>query len=313
VQKYVSVRRFARQAKRLTFGGDFVIIRLSIPLAAVAWLLFAALAPANPSKTRVPKYPWQYASESTSIGKRFSPPQGYRRVETPNESFGHWLKHLPVKPGKPPVRLFNGARKGNQDAHVAVLDIDVGKRNLQQCADAAIRVWAEYLLSIHREDLVCFRTAAGSRAKWSKWREGYRPSRSKPRTWRKSARPTAGYHAFKKYLTKVFGIANSASILAQMEKVGDQMDVHHGDVYIQGASKQGYGHVVIVMDVAENRKGEKVFLLAQSYMPAQEIHILKNPNNPTSPWYTPTADGALETPEWTFGPGSLHRFKKGGC
>jgi hypothetical protein len=70
-----------------------------------------------------------------------------------------------------------------------------------------------------------------------------------------------------------------------------------GDVFIQGGSP---GHAVIIVDMAKNSKGEKIFILAQSYMPAQETQILKNPNDTnSSPWYTlPTS--TLETPEWDF-------------
>ena len=258
-------------------------------------------------------YPWSYNRTSTSIAERFSPPAGYHRIAAPRGSFGHWLQHLPVKAGKPEVLLFDGRPKNRQDVHVAVIDMDVGERDLQQCADAAMRVWAEYLRSVHRDDLICFRTAQGSKAKWSKWRDGYRPSRRTPKTWQKTAAPSGSYPTFKKYLKKVFGVANSASILGQMARVDNQREVHHGDIYIEGATRRGYGHAVIVVDVAENSAGARVFLLAQSYMPAQEIHILKNPADPSSPWYQTTADGSLVTPEWRFGPGSLHRFGKNGC
>ena len=48
-----------------------------------------------------------------------------------------------------------------------------------------------------------------------------------------------------------------------------------GDVFIKGGFP---GHAVLVADVVENRAtGEKRFLLLQSYMPAQDIHVLKNP------------------------------------
>lgn len=50
-----------------------------------------------------------------------------------------------------------------------------------------------------------------------------------------------------------------------------------GDVFIKGGFP---GHAVMVVDIAvDESTQEKVFLLAQSYMPAQEIQILKNPNN----------------------------------
>jgi hypothetical protein len=71
-----------------------------------------------------------------------------------------------------------------------------------------------------------------------------------------------------------------------------------GDVFIIGGSP---GHAVIVVDVATNKNGKKVFLLAQSYMPAQETQILKNFNDASlSPWYSADITDKLRTPEWTF-------------
>lgn len=81
-----------------------------------------------------------------------------------------------------------------------------------------------------------------------------------------------------------------------------------GDVFIQGGSP---GHAVIIVDMAVNKNtGEKLFLLAQSYMPAQEIQVLKNPNNSSnSPWYSTSFVQELMTPEWTFRVTDLKRFK----
>jgi len=77
-----------------------------------------------------------------------------------------------------------------------------------------------------------------------------------------------------------------------------------GDVFIEG----GYpGHAVIVVDAVENEPGEKMFLLAQSYMPAQDIHILRNPNLIISPWYKAKNSDRLVTPEWIFDYEDLHR------
>ena len=50
-----------------------------------------------------------------------------------------------------------------------------------------------------------------------------------------------------------------------------------------------------------------MFLLAQSYMPAQEIQILRNPVA-ESPWYRAAASGPLPTPEWPFRYEELRRF-----
>lgn len=45
-------------------------------------------------------------------------------------------------------------------------------------------------------------------------------------------------------------------------------------------------------------------------MPAQSIHILKNPVNPAlSPWYEADNSAVVQTPEWTFTTKDLKRFK----
>jgi len=43
-----------------------------------------------------------------------------------------------------------------------------------------------------------------------------------------------------------------------------------GDIFYHGGSP---GLAFMVLDVVENDLGNKMFLLAQSYMPAQEMHI----------------------------------------
>lgn len=84
----------------------------------------------------------------------------------------------------------------------------------------------------------------------------------------------------------------------------DIKDIKIGDVFIQGGSP---GHAVIVVDIAVNRKtGEKIMMLAQSYMPSQELHILKSIFD-ISPWYK-IEDEKLVTPEWLFEKGSLKKW-----
>jgi len=63
------------------------------------------------------------------------------------------------------------------------------------------------------------------------------------------------------------------------------------------------------MDVAIDNAGNKIFLLAQSYMPAQDIHVLNNPSNKNlSPWYEANDETIIETPEYTFTKDELKRW-----
>ncbi len=57
-----------------------------------------------------------------------------------------------MKPAGAPVLTYTGAPKWRQDVHVAVIDIDVGKRDLQQCADAIMRLRGEWLYGRGAQD-----------------------------------------------------------------------------------------------------------------------------------------------------------------
>ena len=86
----------------------------------------------------------------------------------------------------------------------------------------------------------------------------------------------------------------------------DKAGIKVGDVFLKGGSP---GHVVMILDVCENELGEKAYLLAQGYMPAQEFHILKNPLHENDPWYYESEiTYPLRTPEYTFPEGSLKRL-----
>ena len=70
------------------------------------------------------------------------------------------------------------------------------------------------------------------------------------------------------------------------------------------------GHAVLIVDMAINTKtGDKLFMIAQSYMPAQEMHVLKNDLDKTiSPWYRLGSGSQLDSPEYIFDWTELKRF-----
>ncbi len=255
------------------------------------------------------RYLWAAEYDAThALAARVPPPKGAERVALAAGSFGDWLRHLPLKPGRPDVLLFNGQKKANQDAHVAVVALDVGPRDLQQCADAIIRLRAEHLFSLGRTGDIAFTFTSGDRAEWAKWAEGHRPRVSGSQVrWARTAARDASYESFRRYLDTVFTYAGTLSLSRELRKVEKLEEIQGGDVFIQGGSP---GHAVLVADVAANaRTGRRFLLLAQSYMPAQEVHVLKNPSDPAlSPWYPLDFGETLVTPEWRFPRASLKRF-----
>lgn len=245
--------------------------------------------------------------EGNTIDTRFNLPDGYSRIEADENSFQAYLRSLPLKPHDSQVMLYNGNPKANQSAHSAVVYMDVGKYNLQQCADAIMRLRAEYLYSNKKYDRIHFNFTNGFRVDYSKWMAGNRIIvKGNKSYWIQSAKVSNTYNDFKNYMKIIFTYAGSLSLSKELVKA-DYNDMEIGDILIQGGSP---GHAVIVVDMANNRNsGKKVYLLAQSYMPAQEIHVLKNPENTDSPWYElDMNDKAIQTPEWSFNTVDLKRF-----
>jgi len=244
-------------------------------------------------------YPWLEQAPGETLADRIPPPEGYRRADVAAGSFAAWLRGLPLKPGRPPVLLYDGRPKGNQQAHHAVVDIDTGSGNLQQCADAVMRLRAEYLFASGHQDQIQFNFTSGDAARWRDWRAGQRPQVSGNKVrWQSTTAIDGSYRNFRRYLRAVFAYAGTWSLKREMKAVADISDIRPGDVFIQGGFP---GHAVLVADVAVDARGDKVFLLVQSYMPAQQIHLLRNPGDrASSPWYPARAMGKLETPEWRF-------------
>ncbi len=279
--------------------------RMRILAMLAAGLALAGTAAVLPAVSR--SYAWS-PSSSESLASRFAPPPGYRRVPVPNGSFAYWLRHLPVKPGNPPVRLYNGEKKANQDAHLAVIDIDVGDKNLQQCADAVMRLRAEYLYGAGQADKICFHFTSGDQACYSSWAAGDRPRIDGNRvTWVRSAARDTSYAGFRRYLDTLFTYAGTWSLRREMQRVAKPSDAKIGDVFVQGGFP---GHAVLIVDMAAGeRPGDKVFMLVQSFMPAQDIHLLRAPAGAgTGPWFKLDFGDKLRTPEWTFSRQDLRRF-----
>lgn len=242
-------------------------------LAVAGMFLFLGFRLTTP--VSVPTVPVAPKIEPRVVGE-IPAPAGFRRTEEERASFGSWLRALPLKPSGSRVLLFDGREKSNQSAHAAVVDLDVGAKDLQQCADAVIRLRAEYLFARGRTDEIAFRYTNGERAEFGR----------------------GSYADLRRYLERVFMYAGTRSLARDMTPV---RDLRIGDVFVQGGSP---GHAVIVVDVAVS--GDRtIFLLAQSYMPAQDIHVLRNGD---SPWFEVDPGRDLVTPEWTFRWSDLRRF-----
>lgn len=246
---------------------------------------------------------------SQNISERFPTPDNYLCAKHTESSYYNFLKYLPLEPENTKVHLYNGNLKSNQAAHAAVIKMDIGTEDLQQCADAVIRLRAEYLFNSKQYDKISFTFTNGFKADYGIWRSGksIRISNNKC-DWILNNEADASYKSFRKYLRTVFMYAGTLSLSRQLNPISDLNKIEIGDVFIKGGTP---GHAVVVVNVATHKTtGKKIFMLAQSYMPAQQIQVLKNVEDPDlSPWYEVEAiKGYLYTPEYTFDRSSLMRF-----
>jgi hypothetical protein len=232
-------------------------------------------------------------STGKTIETRFNTPEGFTRINSEGSSFELYLRNLPLKADGSEVKTFSGEIKPNYQTYLAVVDLPIGKKDLHQCADAIMRLRADYLFSQARFKEISFRQASGKTISYTTWLAGRTPNQTNLWT----------------YLETVFNTANTTSLNQQLTtKPVESLEI--GDVFITGPPRgQSYGHAIIVVDKCVDKEGKVKFMLAQSYMPAQEIQILDNPATPGCPWYDLDFGQNLDTPEWDFTSNQLKSFE----
>ena len=195
-------------------------------------------------------------------------PYGYERVDGSDAAYSAFLRSLPLKGKGAMVMLHTGDTANYQFLSYAVVDMPV-LSNAEQCADACMRLRAEYLFKRGRYGEIRFNDVNGKTMKYTGG-----PSRKE----------------FEKYLRKVYGVANTFSLSRELQQ-RPLSEIEPGDVFVYAATDRPgnqYGHAVMVVDVARNpRTGKKMLLLAEGNTPARNIHVMRNLRHPfRSPWFT---------------------------
>jgi len=246
------------------------------------------------------------STKGSTLESRINPPKGFTRIPSNLEEITGFMRGLALKESGSNVLLYDGTTKGNQGNHVAVFDLDLGDRDLQQCADSVIRVYAEYYWSIGNYDKIAFHLTNGFLMEYTKWRDGNRiVVDGNDVSWHKSREYNDSYETFHNYLDMVYSYAGTLSLSQECVAIIID-DLYPGDMFLQSGSP---GHCVLVVDIAEDESGNRCFLLAQGYMPAQDFHVLKNPLHPEDPWYyVSEISFPLLTPAWSFAEGSPVRW-----
>ncbi|MCA9541868.1 MAG: hypothetical protein KC620_23385, partial [Myxococcales bacterium] len=144
-------------------------------MRALLTLLFAAapaMAQPEPAAVDAAAYPWLAdlpdAPPMVRLEDRFAPPAGFTRAPVAEGSFAAWLRGLPVRTDRMSVLAFDGRPLARPAA--AIIALDVGDRDVQQCADSVLRLHAEYVWHRGRADGAAYHFTSGDRSSWKGWR-----------------------------------------------------------------------------------------------------------------------------------------------
>ncbi|MEE2645345.1 MAG: DUF4846 domain-containing protein [Myxococcota bacterium] len=291
------------------FPGQQSFNRLSKREMIVCSIFFSALLstraaalPQTSNFSEKARYPWLSGNEEDLLMRldaRFPPPEGFTRAPLDSGGFAAWLRGLPLLKKRSHVLSYRGARL--QRPAAAVLAMDVGRRDLQQCADSLIRLHAEFLWHKGRaEKDAVYHFTSGDRSRWRDWRRGERFLISGREVVRAQGAVRSNTHtAYRRWLNLIFSYAGTRSLWRDSDAVGVR-PLQGGDFFVQGGSP---GHAVMLLDIVEAADGSRLGLIGQGFMPAEDFHILKDrgPHVIDGVWFKlPTArSDRLYTPSWS--------------
>ncbi len=245
-------------------------------------------------------------SEGMTVESRITPPDGYSRVAVERGSFAEYLRKYPLHPVNIKLPVYNGKTR-NTDSP-AIFDISLGDEGYQQCADSIIRLYSDYFYENKQYDKISFEFSNGDICDYNRWRQGKRMlalgsfSCEIP-----AALPDDSLQGYRNYLKTVMNYAGTLSLLNESEQISPD-EIRIGDIICNES------HVVLIVDEAVNEKGEKTYLIGQSYIPAVCFHLVTTSyGDVDSPWFT---QEQLEKQDFIidsvgFTPNNIRRWKDG--
>jgi hypothetical protein len=161
------------------------------------------------------------------VSTRFNAPAGYRQVATTPGSFGAYLQNLQLLPAGTRTKTYTGDVARTDPYTAAVIDMSIGSQDLQQCADAVMRLRAEYLFQRQDYRSISFNFTSGFKCDFEHYANGYRYSNNR---WVQKAKKDYSYASFMRYMTLVFSYAGTLSLEKELKPVANADELKAGDV-----------------------------------------------------------------------------------
>ncbi len=190
-------------------------------------------------------------SQGLGIKNSIQVPHGYWRQSYPKDSYSNWMQNLQLK-AQPIILNYRGqaVEPGAYSVYGVVQMPLLFQSDLEQCADFAMRFWAEYHKTAGNLDHFYLFDYSGHRISFA----------------------NSG-KSLEQFLKWAFANTNSHALKIGCKPIAADQ-IAPGDMFVQN-ERGGIGHISIVLDVCRSPQGRKLFLVGYSFMPAQEFHIEK--------------------------------------
>lgn len=245
--------------------------------------------------------------DGTTVQTRITTPDGYKRVSVGEGSFGEYLRNYKLLPDGSKLPVYDGTTMSAADA-AAIFDISLGDDGYQQCADSIIRLYSDYYYETKQFDKITFQFSNGDECSYDRWRKGKRMLVFGDTSFEiQGAFPDDSEQQYRNYLKEVMNYAGTLSLQKESQVI-DSDELKIGDIICNDA------HVVMIVDIAENEKGEKCYLIGQSFIPAVCFHIIADRDGEqATPWFTQERleKESFRLGDYSFKKENIRRWKDG--
>jgi hypothetical protein len=190
------------------------------------------------------------------------PPVSFKTETFPARSYSSFIQNLPVADSSV-IRDYQRQIINSSFYNVlAVVDIPLlFNDDLEQCADFAMRLRAEYFKTYNNLDSLCLFDYNGNKLFYKK----------------------SGL-TYQNFLRKIFANANSYSLKKGCNTITKE-ELRPGDLIVQNVNG-GIGHVSVIVNSCTSGTGQRMFLIGYSFMPAQQFHIEHSESYGKNGWFT---------------------------